>query len=139
MFCFSDYTYPNHKFQARLTSAYYFPQMFACIITILFSYSVAFMLSVVVKITPLIATPIAAFIGSSIMMSIFTYSRSMNWIAYPYTIRTDILLFVPYSIVQHIIQRGILNLTYGIIMLLAISILCIAASVFVFKTRDITN
>jgi len=142
-FGFSDYTYPNYTVSGQINFfAYYFPKMFACIITILFSYSVAFMLSVVVKIAAVaIAVPIAAFIGSSIMMSIFTYSRSMNWIAYtpiPYVQISS--FFVPYSIVQHIIQRGIpLNLTYGIIMLLAISILCIAASVFVFKTRDITN
>ena len=65
----------------------------------------------------------------------------MNWIAYtpiPYVQISSFLSL--YSIVQHHYSKGIpLNLTYGIIMLLVISILCIAASVFVFKTRDINK
>ena len=116
--------------------------MLACIITILFAYTGAFMLSVVIKNAAVaIAVPIAGFIGSSIIMGVFTYSRAMNWIAYtpiPYIQLSS--FFVPHSAVQYIIQRGTpLNLTYGIIMLLVLSVLCTVTSVFVFKTRDITN
>lgn len=142
-FGFSDFMYPNYTVSGEINFfAYYFPKMLACIITILFAYTGAFMLSVVIKNAAVaIAVPIAGFIGSSIIMGVFTYSRAMNWIAYtpiPYIQLSS--FFVPHSAVQYIIQRGTpLNLTYGIIMLLVLSVLCTVTSVFVFKTRDITN
>jgi len=142
-FGFGDYTYPNYTVSGQINFfVYYFPKMLACIITIVFGFAAAFMLSVIIKNAAVaIAVPIAAFIGSSIMMSVIAYSKAMYWIAYtpiPYVQISS--FFVPYSMTQSIMQRGIpLNLTYGIIMLLVLSILCTAASVFVFKTRDITN
>ncbi len=142
-FGFADYTYPNYTVSGQINFfAYYFPKMFACIITILFGFTFSFMLSVVIKNAAVaIAVPIAGFIASSIMMGVLTYSRAMNWIAYtpiPYVQISS--FFVSHSVVQHITQRGIpLNLTYGIIMLLVLSALFTAVSVFLFKTRDITN
>ena len=108
-FGFSDYTYPNYTVSGQINFfAYYFPKMFACIITILFSYSVAFMLSVVVKIA---ALPLL------FLLPLYRQQHNDEYIylqqiheldcIYPIPYVQISSFFVPYSIVQHIIQRGI--------------------------------
>ena len=142
-FGFSDYMYPNYTMSGAVNFfAYYLPKMIACITTIIFAFTVSFMLSVVVKNAAIaIAVPIACFVGSNILVNTFTYSRIIDWFVYtpiPYIQISS--FFVPYSSIQQIIQRGIsLSLTFGIIMLLVLSALCTAVSILVFKTRDITN
>jgi len=142
-FGFSDYAFPNYTISGEINFfAYYIPKFLACIITIIFGFAVAFMLSVVVKNAAVsIAVPIICFIGCSILMSVFAYSRIINWVVYtpiPYVQISS--FFVPYSAVQSMIQRGIsLNLTYGILLLLVLSAVCTFVSIFVFQKRDIAN
>jgi hypothetical protein len=74
-------------------------------------------------------------------MPILAYTGSANWIAYtplPYMQLSS--FFIQYSVMQEFIRRGVpLNLTYGIILLLGLSVLFIGTAVYVFRKRDIVN
>lgn len=141
-FGFSDYAYPNYTVSGEVSfMMYYLPRFLACSVSILFAYAVAFMLSVLTKnIAVSISVPIACFIGSTIAMSALQY-RSASWLAYtpiPYVQISS--FFARWSPVKQLIERGVpINLTYGIIMLLAASVICTIISIYVFKKRDITN
>ena len=143
-FGFSDFAHPNYTISGEINFfAYYLPKFLACMMPIILAFTVAFMLSVVIKnVAVSIVVPIACFIGSSILMNIFVYSsRAMNWIAYtPIPFIQMSSFFTQYSTIKQAIQRGIpLNLGYGIMMLLVLSAVCTIISIFTFKRRDITN
>jgi ABC-2 type transport system permease protein len=142
-FGFSDFAYPNYTLAGEIGFlAYYLPKMLACIVPVIFSYAFAFMLSVLIRnVAVSIAVPIAGFIANTIFMPILAYTGSANWIAYtplPYMQLSS--FFIQYSVMQEFIRRGVpLNLTYGIILLLGLSVLFIGTAVYVFRKRDIVN
>ena len=142
-FGFSDYAYPNYTIIGESNFfVYYLPKFLICIITILFAFTVAFMLSVVSKnIAVSIAVPIVCFIGSTILMAAFAYRAGMEWIAYtPMPFVQLSSFFVPYSSVQQMIQNGVpLSMPYGIMLLLVLSAICTVISIIVFKKTDIAN
>ncbi|MDW7656635.1 MAG: ABC transporter permease [Bacillota bacterium] len=142
-FGFADYAYPNYSVAGEIGFiAYYIPRLLACILPILFTFTAAFMLSVLVKnIAVSIAIPIVFYVGSVIVMSIFAYRGDMNWIAYtPIPFMQMAAFFSRYSSIQYILQRGVnLSLTYGILLLLLLSAVFTSISVWVFKKRDIVN
>jgi ABC-type transport system involved in multi-copper enzyme maturation permease subunit len=142
-FGFADYANPNYTVAGEIGFiAYYIPRLLACILPILFTFTAAFMLSVLVKnIAVSIAIPIVFYIGSVIIMSIFAYRVDMNWIAWtPIPFMQMASFFSRYSSIQYIIQRGVnLSLPYGIILLLLLSAAFTTVSVWVFKKRDIVN
>jgi ABC-2 type transport system permease protein len=142
-FGFSDYGYPNYTVSGEINFfAYYFPKFLACIIPIIFAFTVAFMLSVVIKNAAVsIAVPAICFIGCSILMDMFTYSKAMNWVIYtPIPFVQMSSFFVRHSAVKQIVQRGIpLSLSYGIILLLVLSAVCTIVSISVFNKSDIKN
>lgn len=142
-FGFSDYAYPNYTISGDIKFfAYYLPKLLACIVSIIFAFAVAFMLSVVVKnVAVAIAVPITCFIGCSIVMNGFAYSNIMNWVAYtPIPFAQISSFFTRYSPVKQVVQRGIsLSLPYGIMLLLVLSAICTFISILTFKRRDITN
>ena len=140
---FSDFANPNFTISGEIGFfAYYIPKLFASLVSIVFAFTVAFMLSVLVKNTAVsVAVPIACFIGCTILMNYFAYSKVMEWILYtpiPYVQISS--FYVPYSPITVMMQRGLNpNDIYGIIMLLVLSVICIFVSIQVFKRRDITN
>lgn len=142
-FGFADYAYPNYTVDGEIGFiAYYIPRLLACILPILFTFTAAFMLSVLIKnIAVSIAVPIVFYVGSVIVMSIFAYRGDMNWIAWtPIPFMQMASFFSRYSSIQYIIQRGVnLSLPYGIILLLMLSVVFTSVSVWVFKKRDIVN
>ena len=119
---FADYAYPNYTVAGEVSFiAYYIPKLLACILPILFTFTAAFMLSVLIKnIAVAIAVPIVFYIGSIITMSIFAYRSSMAWLAWtPIPFMQMAAFFSRYSTIQYIIQRGVhLSLSYGIMLLL---------------------
>jgi ABC-2 type transport system permease protein len=146
-FGFADYGFPNFTVAGEVGFfAYYIPKFLACIVTIVFAYCVAFMLSVLVKnIAVAIAVPIVCFVGCVVGMNVLAY-RMMDWIAYtpiPYVQISD--FFRPatnymLSPVQNMMQNGVpISLAYGIIMLLVLAAGCVAVSMLVFKKKDITH
>ncbi len=143
LFGFSDFAFPNYTVDGEMGFiAYYLPKFLACVTPVLFTFTIAFMLSVVAKnIAVSIALPILFYIGSVITMGIFSYSANMNWLAYtpiPYMQMPS--FFARYTNIDYLIQRGVsLNLTYGVLMLLVLSAVCTAIAVVVFKKRDIVN
>lgn len=142
-FGFADFAFPNYTISGEVGFfIYYLPIFFECIATILFAFTAAFMLSVLTKnIAVSIAIPIVCFVGCTILTSMVAFRQGFSWIAYtpiPYVQISS--FFTPYSTVQAMIQNGMpLNLTYGIIMLLALSAICTFVSILVFKKRDIAN
>ncbi len=143
LFGFGDFSFPNYTIAGQLSFfAYYAPKFLACTVTIIFAFSVAFMLSVLVKNAAVsIAVPIAGFIASNMVMAAFSWRGEAGWLAYtPIPYIQISYFFIQYSPVQQLIRRGLpISLTYGILLLLALSALCTLFSVLVFNTRDITN
>lgn len=142
---FTDYTFPNYTVTgATGFIAYFLPKLIICLIPIVFAFTIAFMLSVVVKnIAVSIIVPISLFIASTIIMGVFSYSygRMMTWLAYtPIPFIQISSFFQQYSMVQQMMQNGVtLSLPYGIILLLLLSAFFTFISVLVFKKRDIVN
>lgn len=146
-FGFEDYAFPNFTVTGEIGFfGFYLPQFLACIVSIVFAYCVAYLLSVLVKnIAVSIAVPIVCFVGSVIAMNLFAY-RMADWIAYtpiPYVQISDFFrpmtnyMMTP---VQNMIQNGVpISLTYGIIMLLVLAAACVGVSMLVFKKKDITH
>lgn len=146
-FCFGflDYAFPNYTVSGEINFfAYYLPKMLACMVPIIFIFSIAFMLSVIAKnVAVSIAVPIASYIGSLILTTAFTYGNSARWLAYtPMPYMQLSTFFTQYGANRYVGMYGntmTLNLSYGILLLLALSAVCTILSIFVFKKRDIVN
>lgn len=140
---FSDFGYLNFTASGEIGFfAFYIPKFLACIVSIIFGYTVAFMLSSVTKnIAVSIAVPIVCFIGCTIALNALAYTRMISWIAYtPIPYVQVFSFFSQYTAVTRLISRGVpIDLTYGIILLLGLSAVCTFISIWVFKKRDITN
>lgn len=143
LFGFGDYANPIYSVAgATGFFAYYLPRLLACLLPILFAFTLAFMFSVVARnIAVSIAVPIIFLIGSIITMGIYAYSTSMTWLAYtPIPFIQLSAFFQQYSSVQTLIQNGVkISLTYGILLLFAMSVVFTLISLAVFKKRDIAN
>jgi ABC-2 type transport system permease protein len=142
-FGFADFANPNYTVTGQTGFlAYYIPRLLACILPILFSFTIAFMMSVLVKnIAVAIAVPIVLYIASIIVMNIFAYSNTMDWLAWtPIPFLQMAQFFNQYSPIQYVIQRGVnLSLPFGIILLFALSVVFTTIAAVVFKKRDIVN
>ena len=143
LFGFSDFAFPNYSVAGQTAFLlYYIPRMAACFLPVLFAFTLAFLLSVVVKnIAIAIAVPILFYIGSVIMTNLFGYQTSAGWIAYtPIPFMQMASFFSRYSTISFLYERGIdLSLTYGVLLLLGLSAVFTATAVLVFKKRDIVN
>lgn len=144
-FGFSDYAFPNYTLAGEIGFiVYYLPKMLACAVPIIFGYALAFMLSVIIKnVAVSIATPIALNIASIILMGTlaFTYRTANKWLAYTPLPYMHISAYVTQgsSAAPGISSSIPINLTYGIILLLALSALCAAVSSIIFNKADIVN
>ncbi len=147
-FGFGDYAFPNFTATGSVSfMSFFIPKAIACIVPIVFAYSVAYMLSVLVKnIAVAIAVPIVCFVASVIGMSALAYTSMADTLAYTPIPYLQIAQFFRPEIdwamtpVQQMMQNGVpVSLTYGIIMLLAISAVCIGVFMLVFRKRDIAN
>ncbi|MGE5495233.1 MAG: ABC transporter permease [Burkholderiales bacterium] len=155
-FGFSDFAFPNYSVAGGVGFfGVYIPELLACSVSVIFAYSVAFMLSMLVKnIAVSISIPVICFIGCYLLMDALTSTRVVEWIAYtpiPYVQLSA--FFMPYSTsytnfntyieptnAMQLILRGVpLSVTYGIILLLALSAICVIVSILTFRKRDITN
>lgn len=144
-FGFADYTFPNYTLSGEIGFlAYYLPKMLACMVSIIFAYAIAFMLSVIIKnVAVSIAIPIAGYIGSMIFMTAITYRGAAKWLAYtPFPYMQLSTYFTQASYISPgMIMGGSLpvNITYGIILLLVLSALFTVLASVVFNKRDIVN
>ncbi|HZJ58091.1 MAG TPA: ABC transporter permease subunit, partial [Clostridia bacterium] len=137
-FGFKDFLYPNFTISGETNFfAYYLPKFAVCIMPAIFTFSLSFLLSVLIRnIAVAIIIPIALFIGSTILMQLLVYGNSVaKWLAFtpiPYMDFTN--FFSQYSIVKNAIQKGIpLGIGYGILMLLGLSVVFVIFSIFTFK------
>lgn len=99
-FGFADYGNPNYSISGPMGFfAYYAPKFLACIVPILFGFSVAFMLSTIVKnVAVSIAVPVVCYVGSFIAMTLSVGRPSLAWLSWtpaPYAWLP--LLFTPNS------------------------------------------
>lgn len=141
-FGFSDLAYPNYTVSGEIGFlAYYLPRFLACTVTVVFAFSVAFMLSVLVRNAAVsIAVPVVCYIGCTILTSALSYSGAY-WLAYtPIPYMQIASFFIEYSTVWSLMQNGVqLSLWVGIPMLLVLAALCGGVSALVFAKRDIAN
>jgi len=94
---------------------------------------------VILNIAVSIALPIVFYIASFIALNMYGLQGRVNWIAYtPIPYMQMPTFFTVNSFYEYAGMRGI-NLTYGILLLLGLSIVCTGISVLVFKKRDIVN
>ncbi len=156
-FGFSDFAYPNYSVAGGVNFfAFYIPEMLACSVTIIFGFSVAFMFSMLVKnIAVSIAIPVICLVACYFVMDALTRTRIIDWISYtPIPYVTMFSFFMPYNTMSYmpmaryvqptsviqLIQRGMhLDVVYGIILLLALSAVCVLVSILAFRKKDITN
>ena len=155
LFGFSDLAYPNMTVSGPVGFlAYYLPKFIACSVTIIFAFSVAFMMSVLIKnIAVAIIVPVVCYIGSVILETVLAYTSYANWIAWtpvPYLQLSNFFqpeaassgYYYSYSLnpVSYMMNNGVpLSLAYGISLLLVLSGLCVFFSILSFKKRDITH
>ncbi len=155
LFGFGDFANPNMTVSGSVGFfAYYLPKFIACSVTIIFAFSVAFMMSVLVKnIAVAIIVPVVCYIGSVILQTILAYTVSVKWIAWtpiPYLQLSSFFqpeaasggMYYVYTLnpVASMINNGVpLSLAYGISLLLVLSGLCVFFSILSFRKRDITH
>jgi ABC-2 type transport system permease protein len=143
LFGFTDFQNPIYSVASTTGFfAFYLPRFLACMLPIIFAFTIAFMFSVLARnIAVSIAVPIILIIGSMIAMTILAFSRSITWLAYtPIPFIQLSSFFQLNSTVQMIIQNGAqLSLAYGIALLFALSVVFTLISVLVFRKRDIAN
>lgn len=155
-FGFSDFSFPNYTVAGEVGFfGFYISEMLACAVPIIFGLCVAFMLSMVIKnIAVSISIPVICFVGCYLLTDSLKSARIMDWIAYtPIPYVQLYAFFTPYNTtytpftvpveppaVIQLMQRGMpLSTTYGIIMMLALSVVCMVISILAFRKRDITN
>lgn len=143
LFGFTDFTYPNYSIGGATSFlAYYFPRMLACMLPILFSFTAAFALSVIVKnMAVAIALPIVFYIASFIFLNMAGYGNRLGWIVYTPIPYMQLSLFYANngeSVLDYLVMRG-LNLTFGMLLLFGLSVFFVGISVLTFKKRDIVN
>lgn len=142
-FGFSDYAFPNYTASGEIGFfAYFIPKFFACAVSIVFGYCVAFMLSTVAKhMAVSISVPIVSFVACIIGLSMLAWTEAAHWIAWtplPYVQISQ--FYAEYSAIQTMIRNGApISLGYGIGLLMGLSMICTFISIWVFRKRDITN
>ena len=142
-FGFADFMFPNVTVSGPVNFfVYYLPRFLAGLVPIVFGFSIAFMLSVLIRNSAVaISVPVFCFIGCTIALPVLAYRDAANWVAWtpiPYVQISS--FFADYSPVTNMIQRGVpVSLTYGILLLLGLSAVCIGVAMQVFRKRDITN
>ena len=143
-FGFSDFAFPNYSVAGETGFlAYYLPKMVACTVPIIFSFALAFMLSVIIKnVAVAIAVPIAGFIGSTFVTAALSISPASGWLNYtpfPYIYLSQLFIqgTSPYPIYG--MRSTPPDITYGILLLLGLALLSTILAIFVFKKKDIAN
>jgi ABC-2 type transport system permease protein len=140
---FSDYSNPNYTILGQVNFfSYYLPRLFACAVPIIFLFSMAFMLSVLLKNSAIaIIVPIVCYFGGSLVTQAMMYTQRMHWLA---------MTPIPYVNITTVFSQEIniynlsssmpeFNFVLGIGMLLAFAALFTVVSWLVFKNQDITS
>ena len=142
-FGFADFGFPNYSINGEIAFiAYYLPRLLACVLPILFGYTVAFMMSVLVRNTAVsIAVPVILYVGCLIVTTMFAFNMNMEWLAYTPIPYVDLSAFyMTNTSIQYAIQNGaVYSVPLGIGYLVGLSAVAMVVSTFVFKKRDITN
>ncbi len=140
---FADYGYPNYSASGPINFlGLIIGRILASLVTVIFSYSVAFGLSALIRNAAVaIAIPSAIILGGMVALPLVAYTPIAVLLPFtplPYLNISD--FFSRYGTIPSLIDRGVaLNLVAGIIMILIISILISGWGLLSFKNRDITN
>ncbi len=144
LYGFSDFFFPNYSVNGQISFWAFFPPRFlACLLPVLFSFTAAYMISVLMKNTAVsVALPFLFYVGSMITMNIVIFSGKLGWLVYtPLPFMQMAGFFTPNSTIQSfVIDMGLpISLGFGVFILLAFSFVFTAVTTLVFKKRDITN
>ncbi len=140
---FADYGYPNYSASGAISFwGMILLRIIVCSMTIVFSYSFAYALSALIKNAAIaIALPSAAIFGGTIAVSVVAYTSYAKYIEFtplPYINMSS--LYMEYGVGQQLIEKGLnVNATIGVVMLLALSLVCYFLGATIFKNTDITN
>ncbi len=142
---FGDYFYPNYSATGQVN---FFISMlgdfFIVFFSIVFLYTVAFMISGVVRNTAVaIIIPTVMYVGALIGLNILAYQPPIDILAYtpiPYLLLQDYVNMAEYGYVKEFLSKGMpVSIGLGAAVLVICSIICLAIVGYVFKKRDITN
>ncbi len=149
---FEDYANPNFTGSGEIAFfGMMIERILVCSVTVVFGYTFAFMLSTLVKnMAVSIAIPGVFLVGSTLLLSMFGYSvMGSKWIAYTPVPYVNLYDFYPSvnqygwddSMITELNRYGNMNLeiTTGVIMLLALTVVGVVLSLFAFKKQDIAN
>lgn len=140
---FSDYAYPNYTASGEVGFwGLIIGRILICSVTVIFAYTLAFVFSAVVRNVAIsIALPCAGVLGGYVLMQMLAYSRFakiMAWTPLVFINLSD--FFQRYSGVVDMMENGVeVNLAYGVVLLLVLSIAMFGFGIWNFMKRDITN
>jgi ABC-2 type transport system permease protein len=145
---FNDLAYPNYDISKGTMSffIYYIPKLLICSITIIFTCSTAFFLSVATKKTAIsVAVPLVCFVGCLIVMENLQFYPSLNWVIYTPLAYVNLASFFKPEIPNNMYyyERGLNNvepiLGFGIPLMIVLSIVLVGLALVINKRKDISN
>ncbi len=142
---FSDYLYPNYSSTGTVNFfVNVIADFFTVFVSVLFLYTVAFMISGVLRNTAVaIIIPTVMYVGAMVGMNILAYQPAVDFLAYtpaPYLFLQDYINPSDYGYVAQFIQKGVpVSIALGVAVLIISAVICIAIVSYFFKKRDITN
>lgn len=140
---FSDYGYPNYTASGEVNFwGMILGRILICSVTMIFSYTVAFALSSLIKNAAIsIALPSAGIFGGMLVATMFSYSKFAKYLAYtPLPYLNFASFYSEYGIMSNYANMGVnLQVPVGVVMLLVIAIAFYIFGLFMFKKHDITN
>lgn len=140
---FADYGYPNYTASGEINFwGMIIGRILICSITIIFSYSLAYATSTIIRNSAIaIALPSAAIFGGMIATGILMYTRFAKYLAYtPLPYLNFANLYSEYGVANTLLNKGImLNNALGVVILLVLSIVCYLLGLLSLKKLDITN
>ena len=141
LFGFGDYSFPNYSISSGAKGinffGFYIGNFLTCSISVLFACCTAYFFSMVTRNTAIsVAAPLVLFVASLLAMQFVRNMSSMQWFAYTPLAYVD---FSTYLISDMTYWSFEPMIGLGIPMMIVLSLLFLAAGVFVSEKRDITN
>lgn len=145
---FKDFTYPNYDISNGTMSffTYYAPKLLICSITIVFACATSFLFSVASKRTAIsVAVPLVCFVGCLIAMDLLPHYPSLNWVIFTPLAYINFASFfkpeIPNTMYYYETGRNAVEpiLSFGIPLMIVLSIVMVVFALLINKRRDVTN
>lgn len=140
---FADYANPNYTANGATNFwGMIIIRILVCSVSIIFSYSLAFALSSLIRNSAIaIALPSAGVFGGMLGVSLMAYSKYAKYLRFtPFPYLNFAGFYNEYSNINYMIGNGVeFSVSVGVIMLLTLSAVFFIVGMIFFKKTDITN